>query len=73
MTAFDHDLEHETAHLACGGAVGTVVVDEGDVGGALQQAVEVVGVDGHLVVDGGVFCFLKKSTEMIGFPSLLTC
>ena len=30
-----------------------VVVDQCDVRGALQQAVEVVGVDGHLVVDGG--------------------
>ena len=49
----EHELEHEARHLAflcidCG-----VVVDDGDILGALQQTVEVVLVDGHLMVDGG--------------------
>ena len=46
-------LEHEARHLARLSIGGAVVVEDGHVGGTLQQAVEVVTVDGHLVVDGG--------------------
>lgn len=51
-TLYEH-LEHEAAHLAGVAVLGGVVVEDGDVAGALQQAVEIVGVDGGLVVDGG--------------------
>ena len=47
-----HELEHEARHLSPLTVGGGIVVDEGDVVGALQQTVEVVLVDGHLVVDG---------------------
>ena len=53
LSALHEQLEHEAAHLAGVSVVGRVVVGDGDVAGALQQAVEVVGVDSHLVVDGG--------------------
>ena len=50
---FEHELEHEARHLAFLGIDSGVVVDDGDILGALQQTVEVVLVDGHLMVDGG--------------------
>ena len=53
LSALHEQLQHEAAHLAGVSVVGRVVVGDGDVAGALQQAVEVVGVDSHLVVDGG--------------------
>ena len=53
LSALHEQLQHEAAHLAGVSVVGRVVVGDGDVAGALQQSVEVVGVDSHLVVDGG--------------------
>ena len=53
LSALYEELEHEAAHLAGVSVVGGVVVGDGDVAGALQQAVEVVGVEGYFVVDGG--------------------
>ena len=53
LSALHEQLQHEAAHLAGVSVVGGVVVGDGDVAGALQQAVEVVGVEGYLVVDGG--------------------
>ena len=51
--ALDHELEHEARHLAGLSVVGGVVVEDGDIAGALEQAVEVVLIDGDLVIDGG--------------------
>lgn len=53
LSALHEELEHEAAHLAGVSVVGGVVVGDGDVAGALEEAVEVVGVEGYLVVDGG--------------------
>ena len=53
LSALHEELQHEAAHLAGVSVVGGVVVGDGDVAGALQQAVEVVGVEGYFVVDGG--------------------
>ena len=53
LSALHEQLEHEAAHLAGVSVVGRVVVGDGDVAGALEQAVEVVGVEGYFVVDGG--------------------
>ena len=52
-SALHEELEHEAAHLAGVSVVGGVVVGDGDVAGALEEAVEVVGVEGYFVVDGG--------------------
>ena len=52
LRRFDHELEHESAHFTAISVLGGVVVEQGDVGGALQQRVEIIGVDGDLVVDG---------------------
>ena len=49
----DHELEHEAGHFAAISVFGGVVVEQRDVGGALQQGVEIIGVDGDFVVDGG--------------------
>ena len=51
--ALHHELQHEAAHFACCGVACRLVVGERDVAGALQQSVEVVGINGHFVVDGG--------------------
>ena len=51
--SLNHELEHETRHLTLLCISGGVVVDQSHVVGTLQQAVEVVLVNGHLVVDGG--------------------
>ena len=51
--ALDHELEHEARHLARLTIGSGVVVDDGDILGALQQTVEIVLIDGYLVVDGG--------------------
>lgn len=53
MGRLDHELEHESGHFAAISVFGGVVVEQGDVGGALQQGVEIIGVDGDFVVDGG--------------------
>ena len=53
LSALHEELEHEAAHLAGVSVVGGVVVGDGDVVGALEEAVEVVGVEGYFVVDGG--------------------
>ena len=53
VPAFHHELEHEAAHLARVAVFRGIVVGHGHVGGPLNEAVEVVGIDGHLVVDSG--------------------
>ena len=53
MRAFHHQLQHEPAHLARVPVFCGIVVNQVDVGGTLQEPVEIVGIDGHLVVDGG--------------------
>ena len=53
VLSLNHELEHEARHLTLLGIGGGIVVDESHVVGTLQQAVEVMLVDGHLVVDGG--------------------
>ena len=53
ISSFDHQLEHETGHLAFLGIDGGVVIDDGDIISTLQQTVEIMLVDGYLVVDGG--------------------
>ena len=61
MGAFHHQLQHETAHLAALAVFSGVVVENGHVAGPLQQAVEIVGIDGDLVVDGGQFVSLSDA------------
>ena len=46
-----HQLEHEAGHLASMTVGCGVVVDDGDVVGALEKTAEVVLVNGHLVID----------------------
>ena len=58
---FDHELQHETAHLAALAVLGRAVIENGHVAGSLQQAVEIVGIDGDLVVDGGQFVGLSDA------------
>ena len=53
VRTFHHQLQHEPAHLTRVAVFRSIVVEQADVGGALQEAMEIVGVDGHLVVDGG--------------------
>ena len=48
-----HQLQQETAHLALLAIGSAVVVDNGDIICTLQQPVEVVAVDGHLLLGGG--------------------
>lgn len=49
----DQELEHEARHFAAVQPVGRGVVEQGDMFGTLYEAVEVVGIDGVLVFDGG--------------------
>ena len=49
----DHQLEHKARHLGRLAIAGSVVIEYGDIGCALQQAMEIMLIDGHLVVDGG--------------------
>ena len=51
----DHQLEYETAHFAALTILGRTIVEDGDVASPLQQAMEVISVDGHLVFDGRQF------------------
>ena len=51
--ALHHELRHEAASLPRLAEVIAYGVGYGHIGGALQHAVEVVGVDSHFVVDGG--------------------
>ena len=53
IISFDHQLEHETGHLSLLGIDGGVVVDDCNIVCTLQQTVEIMLVDGYLVVDGG--------------------
>ena len=53
IVALHQQLQHEAAHLSRVAAVGGIVIHQGDVVAALQQVVEIIGIDGHLVVDGG--------------------
>ena len=55
MRTFHHELEHEMAHLSTLAVFCGVIIENGHVLGALQETMEVVGVDGHLVLDGGEF------------------
>ena len=49
----DEQLEHEARHLAGMAVGGGVVITQGNIVGTAQQMLEVVFVDGHLIVDGG--------------------
>ena len=51
--ALHHELEHEARHLARLAIGSGVVVDDGDILGTLQQTMEIVLIDGYLVIDGG--------------------
>ena len=53
MTTFHHELKHEAAHFRGVSAFGCGVVSQRNVGSPLHQAIEIIGVDGYLVVDGG--------------------
>ena len=53
VTALNHELKHETAHLATLAVLCGVVPQDSDILGALQQTVEIVGIDAYLVFDGG--------------------
>ena len=53
MPALHQHLQHETAHFTSLSVLCGIVIDDGHVLTALQQPVEVIGVDGHLMVDGG--------------------
>lgn len=48
---FHHHLEHEATHLATLSSFGRIIIEDGDVLCALQQAMEIVGIDAHLVLD----------------------
>ena len=63
LATLDHHLKHETRHLARLAVIGGIVIDEGDVGGPLQQPVEIIGVYGHLMVGSGQSVGL---TDVIG-------
>ena len=56
----DHQLEHKARHLGRLAIAGSIVVEYGDIGCALQQAMEIVLIDGHLVIDGGQAVGLTK-------------
>jgi len=49
LSAFHHELQHEPAHLSLPAIVGGVVEGHSHIGGALQERVEIIGIDGHLV------------------------
>ena len=53
VVALGEELEHEARHLAAVESVGRGIVEQGDVLGALHEAVEVVGIDGVLVFEQG--------------------
>ena len=61
MGTLDHQLQHETAHLAALAVLGGTIIEDGHVAGPLQQAVEIVGIDGDLVLDGGQFVGLPDA------------
>ena len=52
MVALYHHLQHEAGHFTRLTIIGGVVVDQCDVVGTLEQTVEIIGIDGYLVVDG---------------------
>ena len=63
VPALHHHLQHEPAHLAALTVLRRVVVQHGHVAGALQQTVEIVGVDAHLVLDGGQLVSLTDAVR----------
>ena len=63
MVILDHQLEHEAAHLAPLTTLGRIVVENGDIRGTLQQAVEIVGIDAYFVFDR---CEFIGVTDAVG-------
>ena len=47
-----HELQHESAQLACLSVVRRTVIDHSDILRPLYHAMEIVRIDSHLVVDG---------------------
>ena len=63
LATLDEHLQHEAAHLAPLAVLGGIVVEDGDILGALQQAVEIVGVDANLILDSGQFVGLADAVR----------
>ena len=59
MATLSQQLLDEAADFALAALIGGIVVDDSNIGGTLEQPMEVVGVDGYLVVDGGQFVGLS--------------
>ena len=53
VAPFDEELEHKARHFSTVQTVAGGVVNQADLFGALQQAVEIVGEHRNLMVDGG--------------------
>ena len=64
LSALYHQLKHEAAHLAALSVFRRVVPKDSDIAGTLQQPMEVVGVDAHLVFYG---CQLIGLADAVGY------
>ena len=57
---FGEGLQHEARHLSFVASFGVVVIEQGDALGPLHEAVVIVGVEAHLLLDG---CHVVGSAE----------
>ena len=53
LIGFDEVLQHESAPFASVQSIRTIVVHQSNLFGTLQKAIEIVGINRNLMVDGG--------------------
>ena len=53
MSAFNHQLQHETTHLATIAIFCGRIIDYRDVFRPLQKPMEIIGIDGYFIINCG--------------------